>query len=254
LRSEEGLETDEDAAETEGMMDPRVPAADAEIVKLKTRVRAQDQDISQLLLRIEELEHENGSLRATLTHCRQALERSHREEFLPPCELKSMERGVYEELVDDGKRIERKPTNELRLVLRQPFKGEVIEGHKYELRVIPVWVRRECRKGVPGCKCAVGFKPGAVPGLPGTRAAGFVLRVPAKGRVMDTDQCSKCQGCGCPACLGFGWDCRKHVAEFGRIHGCAGLTPETVPTLTVEKQRAVKKHCLAMRDFDALHG
>ena len=66
-------------------------------------------------------------------------------------------------------------------------------------------------------------------------------------------KCKKCEGNGCPACLGFGQDVREHVAEFGRIYLVPKLTPERVRTeLTVAKQREVKKYCEAMLDLDVL--
>lgn len=65
-------------------------------------------------------------------------------------------------------------------------------------------------------------------------------------------KCEKCEGNGCPACLGFGIDIRKYVAEFGRIYLVPRLTPERVEKeLTVAKQRQLKEYCEAMLDLDA---
>lgn len=60
-------------------------------------------------------------------------------------------------------------------------------------------------------------------------------------------KCSVCEGHGCPACLGFGWDCRRFVEQWGQRFLSTKLTPEKVPDLSVENQRRVRAWCLEER-------
>jgi len=61
--------------------------------------------------------------------------------------------------------------------------------------------------------------------------------------------CNKCNGCGCPACLGFGWDCKKFVKDYGkRFLDIKNLTPEEVPSLPVTEQRKIHKWCLSWKE------
>ena len=55
------------------------------------------------------------------------------------------------------------------------------------------------------------------------------------------NKCSKCQGYGCPACLGTGsGDAKRLVEEWGARNGHAGITPERVYDLPVTEQREVQ--------------
>ena len=112
----------------------------------KDTIEAGSVEIQQLRAELSAARAAMAEVQQENKHLRETLERNQRPEFLPPCELVTIERGVYEELVDGGKRIQKSPTRELRLLLRQPFDGEAIEGTRYELKVIPVWVRKPRRE------------------------------------------------------------------------------------------------------------
>lgn len=68
--------------------------------------------------------------------------------------------------------------------------------------------------------------------------------------------CSKCQGCGCPACLGTGSGYAKGlVKQWGERNGHEGTTPEEVRDLTVIEQRSAQNflqiHLRLIHDFQA---
>lgn len=59
-----------------------------------------------------------------------------------------------------------------------------------------------------------------------------------------TYMCRKCEGCGCPACLGIGTNVTATVAAWGKLNGHPGLRVEDVPNLPVKTQREVKRFVL----------
>ena len=50
------------------------------------------------------------------------------------------------------------------------------------------------------------------------------------------DNCVRCDGCGCPACIGTGLDVRELVDEWGDLNGRTSLKPESHPSLPVSEQ------------------
>lgn len=65
-------------------------------------------------------------------------------------------------------------------------------------------------------------------------------------------KCHKCNGYGCPACLGTGsGHARGLVREWGDRNDHAGITPEEIPSLPVTQQREaqafVQRHLSLIR-------
>lgn len=65
-------------------------------------------------------------------------------------------------------------------------------------------------------------------------------------------KCRKCEGAGCPACLGMGIAVKTHVKAWGKLeHKISNLIPEKVNDLPVADQRKCRAYVMEQLTYDA---